>query len=373
LVTVSRAAPNPYFYLLRYTSMPTSLDLFVPGRICLFGEHSDWAGGYRRMSSKIEKGYALICGTNQGIYARVAPHPNSIIIRNPDHSEYSLPLTETDLLNEAMGGGHYSYLAGVAHHALVNYHVKGLVIDNYLNTLPIQKGLSSSAAICVLVARAFNQLYQLHFTQRGEMELAYQGEITTPSRCGRMDQGCAFGQQPILMTFDADRLEITPVEPAQDLYYVIVDLQGHKDTLKILSALNHAYPVAQTPQEVNVQNLFGLTNKKIVRQAIDAIETGAVSRLGSLMRKSQKLFDTYAAPLCPEELTAPRLHQVLSYPALKPYLYGGKGVGSQGDGSAQLLVKNESSQKAVMSLLDHDLGLPCLALPIPTKKSISHH
>ena len=39
--------------------------LFVPGRICLFGEHSDWAGGYRRLNADIEKGYTLICGTDQ--------------------------------------------------------------------------------------------------------------------------------------------------------------------------------------------------------------------------------------------------------------------------------------------------------------------
>jgi len=25
------------------------MQIFVPGRICLFGEHSDWAGGYRRV------------------------------------------------------------------------------------------------------------------------------------------------------------------------------------------------------------------------------------------------------------------------------------------------------------------------------------
>ncbi|MCB0002160.1 MAG: GHMP kinase, partial [Anaerolineae bacterium] len=25
------------------------MKIFVPGRICLFGEHSDWAGGYRRI------------------------------------------------------------------------------------------------------------------------------------------------------------------------------------------------------------------------------------------------------------------------------------------------------------------------------------
>ena len=41
------------------------MKLFVPGRICLFGEHSDWAGGYRRMNAEIEKGYTVICGTDQ--------------------------------------------------------------------------------------------------------------------------------------------------------------------------------------------------------------------------------------------------------------------------------------------------------------------
>jgi len=28
--------------------MQPSCMLFVPGRLCLFGEHSDWAGAYRR-------------------------------------------------------------------------------------------------------------------------------------------------------------------------------------------------------------------------------------------------------------------------------------------------------------------------------------
>jgi len=57
------------------------MNLFVPGRICLFGEHSDWAGGYRRINAEIEKGYALIVGTNQGVYAEVKPHPSKLIFR----------------------------------------------------------------------------------------------------------------------------------------------------------------------------------------------------------------------------------------------------------------------------------------------------
>lgn len=34
------------------------------------------------------------------------------------------------------------------------------------------------------VARAFNLAYDLKLTTRGEMELAFLGEVTTPSKCG---------------------------------------------------------------------------------------------------------------------------------------------------------------------------------------------
>ena len=34
------------------------MKIFVPGRICLLGEHSDWAGGYRRTNAAVEKGSA---------------------------------------------------------------------------------------------------------------------------------------------------------------------------------------------------------------------------------------------------------------------------------------------------------------------------
>ena len=54
--------------------------------------------------------------------------------------------------------------------------------------LPIKSGLSSSAAICVLVARAFNEMYELQLNTMGEMNIAFYGEQRTPSRCGRLDQ-----------------------------------------------------------------------------------------------------------------------------------------------------------------------------------------
>ena len=351
------------------------MKIFVPGRICLFGEHSDWAGGYRRINAEIEKGYTLIAGTDQGIYAEVEPHPTALVLSatTPEgerHGPYEIPMEPKTLLEEAQKGGFWSYVAGVAYQILTHYHVRGLVIDNYKTDLPMKKGLSSSAAICVLAARAFNRAYDLKMTTRGEMELAYLGEITTPSRCGRMDQGCAFGNRPILMTFDGDHLEVDELQVPDDLYFVIVDLHAQKDTMEILSRLNRSYPFAETEAERSVQELLGPINKRIIHLAIEALQHGDAERIGTLMVEAQEFFDRYAAPACPEELTAPVLHRVLGYEPLKPHIWGGKGVGSQGDGTAQFIARSEADQQAVIEIIERDLEMSCLPLTLRTGQKV---
>jgi UTP-glucose-1-phosphate uridylyltransferase/mevalonate kinase len=351
------------------------MKIFVPGRICLVGEHSDWAGGYRRINAQIEQGYTLITGTDQGIYAEVSAHPTSLVLTStaPDGTHLGpteIPMEPKRLLEEAQKGGYWSYIAGVAYQVLTNYHVHGLVIDNYKTDLPIKKGLSSSAAISVLAARAFNRVYDLKLTTRGEMELAYQGEITTPSRCGRMDQGCAFGNRPVLMTFDGDRLETTALQVNQPLYFVIVDLQARKDTMEILNRLNRCYPYAENEVERGVQELLGPINKRLVNQSMEALRDSDAPRLGALLSEAQVFFDRYATPACPEELTSPVLHHVLGYEPLKSHILGGKGVGSQGDGTAQFICPTETDQQAVIQILERDLHLPALKMTITPQQRI---
>jgi UTP-glucose-1-phosphate uridylyltransferase/mevalonate kinase len=345
------------------------LKIFVPGRICLFGEHSDWAGGYRRTNADIERGHAIIAGTNQGIYAEVEPHPNALVLSSttPDgitHGPYEIPMEPKALLVEAERGGFFSYIAGVAYQVLTHYHVRGLTLHNYHTDMPVKKGLSSSAAICVLTARAFNRIYDLKMTVRGEMEMAYQGEILTPSRCGRMDQGCAFGSRPVLMTFDGDRTDTEELRVNGDLHFVIVDLEAQKDTKEILARLNRCYPFAETDIERGVQDLLGPINKRIVHQAVEALGSADGERLGQLMTEAQDFFNRYATPACPEELTAPVLNRVLNYEPLKPHIWGGKGVGSQGDGTAQFLARSEADQQAVIEIIERDLSMSCLKLTL---------
>jgi UTP-glucose-1-phosphate uridylyltransferase/mevalonate kinase len=252
--------------------------------------------------------------------------------------------------------------------------VRGLEIDNYLTDLPIQKGLSSSAAICVLVTRAFNRLYDLKMTVRGEMEYAYTGEITTPSRCGRLDQGCAYGNRPILMTFDGDRLDVEELAVPKTLHYVIVDLNRSKDTKEILSKLNQCYPFADDDIQKQVQHYLGPVNADITKRATAAVRAGDAETLGALMTEAQARFDEHLQPACPSQLTAPALHELLAYEPIKPYTLGGKGVGSQGDGTAQLLARDKDAQDTLIEIIERDLKMPCMKLniesAIPLRKAV---
>ncbi len=346
------------------------LDLFVPGRVCLLGEHSDWAGGWRRENPALLPGRALLVGTSQGQHARVRRCPGKLRLRatleNGSRTPwFELPMRREALLEEAQAGSFASYVAGVAYQVLKRHAVGGVEIDNHATDLPLAKGLSSSAAACVLAARAFGRLYNLGLSRREEMELAYLGETTTPSLCGRLDQGCAYGQQPVLMVFDGEDLQVELLRVGAELHLVLVNLRAQKDTRRILADLNRCYPYAQSELGRGVHLGLGVENHRITAAAVRALALGQVERFGALMLEAQAVFDRLVAPACPSELAAPALHAVLAEPRLEPYLLGAKGVGSQGDGTAQLLCRDADGQQRVMELVRRELGLGALELTIP--------
>ena len=347
------------------------IELFVPGRLCLFGEHSDWAAGHRRQNSEIEKGYAIIAPTNQGNYARVRRLDKPVFRFKSVLSRevFEEGLNEDTLRRISEQGGFYSYVAGVALETIVSYNNQGeigLEIDNYKSDLPEKKGLSSSASICVLTAKAFNHVFGLKWTVRREMDVAYLGETATPSRCGRLDQACAYNA-PVLMTFDADRIRVEELKVGKDMHLLIVDLNGKKDTRKILADLNVGFPWPRNEQEKRKQEYLGRINKSIVFEAVEALSKGDAQKAGLLMSQAQERFEEYLAPSCPEQLGergSPKLHQALYLPGIKDVVYGGKGVGSQGDGSAQFICKSREARETAKKILEEELGVSCLDLDL---------
>ena len=332
------------------------LKLFVPGRLCLFGEHTDWAGHYRTMNADIIPGASIVTGIEQGIYAEV--EKSSIFEMHSDATEltdvwrdFSCRMNESELKRVAKSGSFFSYCAGVASYMLEWYKVGGVRIRITDMTLPMKSGLSSSAAICVLVARAFNLLYNLNLNTLGEMNIAYVGELRTSSRCGRLDQACAFGVKPNLMTFDGDEIEVKALNVKKTLYWVFADLCAEKNTIKILSDLNKAYPFASTDEEKNLHKALGEWNHDIVEKAIKYMATGDAEALGRLMTDAEAMFDKYIAPMS-SALWAPKLHQVLQDPTIQPWIWGGKGVGSHGDGSVQFLARSAEDQQRLQDYLN---------------------
>jgi len=265
----------------------------------------------------------------------------------------------------AAEGGYFSYIAGVAAYISTFYKIGGMELDCYKVTLPQKKGLSSSAAICVLAARAFNRLYGLNLTIRGEMEAAYYGEQLTPSRCGRLDQACAYGKGIVNMNFDGDLIEVQSSKVGAPLHFVFADLKAKKDTVTILRDLNTAYPYPRTETHRKLHGLLGEMNAELMEKVRSAIAKGNAKRLGALMVEAQEAFDRYAAPLSPKELRAEKLHKVLNDPNVQKYIYGGKGVGSQGDGTVQFLAKSEQDVEQLKGYLTKKLKLDCYSFTAP--------
>jgi len=350
------------------------IELFVPGRLCLFGEHSDWAGQMRKFNSSIVPGQALVACTEEGIYA-TARICDSLKLRTvaPDGTVTSFehPFRSDELRQIASEGGYFSYIAGVAAYISTYYDIGGIEIDCYKTTLPTKKGLSSSAAVCVLTARAFNLLYGLNLTVRGEMESAYYGEQMTPSRCGRLDQVCAYGKGIMHIRFDGDHLDIHRAQVGAPLHFVFADLMAQKDTMAILQDLNAAYPYPRSDAHRALHELLGRNNERNINRVADAMKDGDAALIGALMKEAQEQFDKYAAPLSPLELKAEKLHSVLDDPGLAKWIYGGKGVGSQGDGSVQFIAKDEQAQQQLKTYLADELGLDSYNVTIPKTKAVT--
>ena len=340
------------------------MDVFVPGRICLMGEHSDWA------ATETHSGHALVLCTTQGIRARISKFKSKDEFSHVSYrcslptqpvERIDLRLLENELLEHAQSPHWSSYISGVLLYIVRTFEITTkfspfvLEIDNHETSMPVSKGWSSSAAICILITRSCSLLLDLNLSLDQQMECAYQGERLAQSLCGRMDQACAYPPGSVVsMKFDPSGVDVKQVRLSARtrIYMLVIDLAKGKDTRRILSDLNKAFHQSES----NVaKEWLGPKQRAYVDRFLGILETtGDAAELGRLMTEYQHGFDEYLIPACPSELSAPLLHRLLKHERLQPYVYGGKGVGSQGDGTAQFICRSEQDQSLAAEVIQTD-------------------
>lgn len=179
---------------------------FAPGRVNLIGEHTDYNGGFVFPC-------ALSFGTKMVLAANEAKTFRFRSLNMPEVTEIAL-----DKLGQPLAKNHWvNYPLG----CIAQFIKRGVVVDRGYDILiwgnvPAGAGLSSSAALEVVTACAFNDLFQTGYDRT---ELAKIGQLAEHEfagvNCGIMDQfASAQGKEDhaIFLNCDTLEFELVPIK-----------------------------------------------------------------------------------------------------------------------------------------------------------------
>jgi galactokinase len=193
---------------------PAEIAESAPGRVNIIGEHTDYNGGFMLP-------IALPHRTNVLLSRR---HDQVIWVRSLDLAASS-PLAHYVLGEERRQGGWPDYIQGAtqtAHSLRSSVSGCNLLISS---TVPIGKGLSSSAALQVSALRALNRAWDLDLDDLSIAKLAHRAETEfVGAPVGIMDQMAAsLGTQSTALLIDARSLAFEPVPLPDAVELAVLD------------------------------------------------------------------------------------------------------------------------------------------------------
>lgn len=301
-------------YEAAYQKSATDI-FFSPGRVNLIGEHTDYNGGF-----------VFPCALSFGTYLLMAPNnEQKINFRSLNiDAVYSLELTQltTPLPNKAWA----NYPMGV----IAQFIKRGVSITQgydilFWGNVPAGAGLSSSAAMEVVTAFAFNELLGTGYDRT---ELAKIGQAAEHEfagvMCGIMDQfASAQGQKDHAIYLNCDTLEFDLVPVKLEGIKVVVsnthsphhlDSGAYNDRVRQcqlavqqISAVRPIKNLAELSQADFNQVEHTITDEiahrrarhvvgevQRTKDAVEALQQGNIEKFGELMTQSHiSLRDDY--------------------------------------------------------------------------------
>ncbi|MBQ7263994.1 MAG: galactokinase [Synergistaceae bacterium] len=336
---------------------------FAPGRVNLIGEHTDHNGGC-----------VLPCAISMGIWAMAAPRPRETVRLWSSRSAGSPPV-EAPLrgLEYQAERGWANYPLGVVR-ALED---RGRALPSGLDVLfhadlPEGVGLSSSAAIEVLTARAANDIFGLGLDGTEIAQAAQEAEVRFVGvRCGIMDQfavsmgrkhhaillDCAtlaHEQAPLNLTREGIACQIVIADSGvshslsasgynlrrRECEAALEDVRSVRPSVGALCELSEG-----DLADIGGEGAFGesvlfrrarhaVTENARTLKAAEALRDGDLRELGRLMRASHlSLRDDY-------EVTTPELDALAELAWDRPGVLGSRMVGGGFGGSTVSIVED---------------------------------
>lgn len=156
------------------------LSLWVPGRIEVFGKHTDYAGGR-----------SLLCAVERGFCVRVAPRQDATV-QVIDPATGRCTLTSIDRESRAPDGDWSNYVATVARRIARNFPDARTGADiAFVSDLPLAAGLSSSSALLISVFGALAAVNRLSERSPWRRDLHTPAALAT--YLGAVENGGTFG------------------------------------------------------------------------------------------------------------------------------------------------------------------------------------
>ncbi|GLS91773.1 galactokinase [Psychromonas marina] len=187
----------------------------APGRVNLIGEHTDY-----------NDGFVLPCAINYQAMVAASPREDNIVRLvsvdyNNEQDEFDLT-KEIKFVEQKMWA---NYIRGVVKCLLdAGFEFSGADIVVSGN-VPQGAGLSSSAALEVVIGQTFKELYQLEITQK---QIALNGQKAENEfvgcQCGIMDQLIsACGEENHALLLDCRSLDTTPISMPEEMVVMIIN------------------------------------------------------------------------------------------------------------------------------------------------------
>lgn len=327
-----------------------------PGRICLLGEHCDWAGGS-----------SLTVPLPMGIDIRAEPARDGVTIKSELDGEliegrwsWDTPKPENSPLRFVPAAMAELKAAGL------NLHPTELWVQS---NLPAGRGFSSSAAFTLGVLDSIARVGGQNLSTSTLVEFAYNVEHTRLGiMCGRLDQAACAAGQPLVTTWTPGsdgQIEMTAkrIEPLGTLHLVVATFDRPRDTRRILSTLNqhHAGPVQDADGDAVREAIAEFASA--AERGAHALRNGKIQVLGEAMNRAQQVYEENLSERF-ASTRAPRLIKTVR--ALRNRgAIAAKFSGAGGDGSVVALFDNENEARACCIWLEEG-ALQAWYVPVGT-------